>query len=123
MSDVITLTGLRVWGWHGVFEHEKRDGQEFVVDVRMWADLSAAAATDDLSATIDYGHVAGIVAEVVGGRPYDLIEAVAGVLADRIVDRPRVAAAEVTVHKPAAPIPQDFADVSVTITRTARERS
>ena len=120
MADRITLTGLRVRGRHGVYDHEKRDGQDFLVDVVVWADLDSAAYDDDLAATIDYGALAALVAEVVAGPPRDLIEAVAAEIADRIMADHQVHAAEVTVHKPDAPIPLTFADVAVTIRRSAK---
>src|SRR5690606_8456834 len=53
--DRIELRGLRVFGRHGVFEHERRDGQEFVIDLTVWVDFTVAAASDDLAATVDYG--------------------------------------------------------------------
>ena len=120
MADRITLTGLRVFGHHGVFEHEKRDGQEFVVDVTLWLDLSKAAATDDLTETVHYGELASQVAAIVGGPSFDLIETVAGKVADAVMEDPRLHAAEVTIHKPSAPIPLTFDDVSVTIRRSRR---
>lgn len=118
MSDRITLTGLRVRGNHGVFEHERRDGQEFVVDVVVWLDLRKAAASDDLTDTLDYGALADVAAGIVGGEPCDLIETVAGRIADAVLAGARVDAVEVTVHKPSAPIPRTFADVAVTVHRT-----
>lgn len=118
MTDRITLSGLKVRGHHGVFEHEKRDGQDFVVDVVVWIDLDAAAASDDLSDTLDYGELAERAAEIVGGKPCDLIETVATRLADDVMADERVHATEVTIHKPSAPIPLQFADVSVTIRRS-----
>jgi dihydroneopterin aldolase len=120
MADRIALTGLRVRGHHGVFAHEKRDGQDFVVDLTVWADLGAAAYSDDLADTLDYGALAQLAADVVAGPPRDLIEAVAAEIADRILARYPVHAVEVTVHKPSAPIPLDFADVAVTIRRSAK---
>ncbi|WP_024875402.1 dihydroneopterin aldolase [Saccharomonospora piscinae] len=116
-GDRITLTGLRVTGRHGVFDHEKRDGQEFVVDLVVWLDTSAAAASDDLAETVDYGELARVAAGIVAGPPYDLIETVAGRIADEVMRDRRLAATEVTVHKPAAPIPLTFADVAVTVRR------
>ncbi|GGP35847.1 7,8-dihydroneopterin aldolase [Saccharothrix coeruleofusca] len=118
VGDRIELRGLRVRGHHGVFEHEKRDGQDFLVDITAWLDLSRAAATDDLRDTLHYGELAERAAAIVGGRPRDLIEAVAGEVADEVLTDRRVRAVEVTVHKPSAPIPLTFADVSVTIRRT-----
>lgn len=120
MADRITLTGLRVFGHHGVFEQEKRDGQEFVLDITLWLDLSAAATTDDLTKTVNYGELAELAARIVGGPPRELIESVAGEIADAVMGAFAVHAVEVTVHKPSAPIPLSFADVSVTIRRSTR---
>ncbi len=120
MADRITLTGLVLFGHHGVFPHEKRDGQEFVVDITLWLDLSAAVSSDDLMATVDYGELAQIAADIVTGTGRDLIEAVAGEIADTIMRSYPVHAAEVTVHKPSAPIPLTFADVAVTIRRSLK---
>jgi len=117
MSDRITLTGLRVFGYHGVFEHEKRDGQDFLIDVTVWLDLTAAAASDDLTQTVHYGELAERVAAIVAGDPRDLIETVAGDIADEVLTDERVREVEVTVHKPSAPIPLSFQDVAVTVRR------
>jgi dihydroneopterin aldolase len=116
-GDVIALTGLRVRGFHGVFEHERRDGQDFVVDAVLEVSTAAAAASDDLADTVDYGDLAQRLAAVVGGEPVNLLETLVGRLAAECLRDPRVAAATVTVHKPHAPIPLAFADVSVTIRR------
>jgi dihydroneopterin aldolase len=115
--DRITLTGLRVRGFHGVFEHERRDGQDFVVDAVLELDTSAAARTDALADTVDYGALATALAAVVGGEPVDLLETLVARLADACLADARVHAATVTVHKPQAPIPLTFADVAVTIRR------
>lgn len=117
-ADEIRLTGLTVFGRHGVFEHERADGQEFTIDVRLRLDLSDAAATDDVTDTVHYGELAEKIAAVVAGEPVNLIETLAHRIADVALDDVRVRDAEVTVHKPHAPIPLTFADVSVTINRT-----
>jgi len=117
VSDRITLTGLRVFGRHGVFDHEKRDGQEFVVDIVAWLDLGPAAASDDLTKTLHYGELAELAAGIVAGEPYDLIESVAGKIADEVLRDERLTAVEVTVHKPSAPIPLNFDDVAVSVRR------
>jgi dihydroneopterin aldolase len=116
-GDRITLTGLRVRGHHGVFDHERRDGQDFVVDAELELDTAAAARTDDLADTLDYGALAGALAAVVAGEPVNLIETLVARLADTCLADARVRAATVTVHKPNAPIPLTFADVAVTIRR------
>jgi dihydroneopterin aldolase len=117
-GDRIELRGLRVRGHHGVFAHERRDGQDFVVDVTAWLDLRAAAASDDLADTLDYGALARRVAAIVGGEPCDLIETVAGRIADEVLTDARVRAVEVVLHKPQAPIPVEFADVAVVMHRS-----
>ena len=120
MTDRIELRGLKVRGNHGVFDHERRDGQDFVVDVTVWMDLAPAAASDDLADTLDYGALAQRAAAIVGGEPLNLIEAVAGRVAEDVMTDVRVQAVEVVLHKPQAPIPLDFADVAVVARRSRR---
>lgn len=117
MRDRIVLRGLRVRGHHGVLDHERRDGQDFVLDLALEVDLAAAAASDDLVDTVDYGALAEGAAAVVSGPPRRLIEAVAGEVADRVLADDRVAAVEVTLHKPQAPITGPFDDVAVVLRR------
>ena len=117
MNDTITLTGLVAFGYHGVFEHEKRDGQEFTIDVSLDVDTALASASDDIADTVHYGELADKVVRIVTGERYDLIETLADRLANAVLEDPRVIATAVTVHKPHAPIPHAFADVSVTARR------
>ncbi len=116
-ADEIALTGLRVRGQHGVFEHERRDGQDFVIDAVLELSTVAAAASDELADTVDYGALAHRLAAVVSGEPVNLLETLVARLAEECLADSRVAAARVTVHKPQAPIPLAFADVAVTIRR------
>jgi 7,8-dihydroneopterin aldolase/epimerase/oxygenase len=122
MTDRIELRGLTVRGHHGVFEHERRDGQEFVVDVTVWIDLDRAAASDDLTDTLDYGALAARMADIVGGPARNLIETVAAEIADDVMGDERVHAVEVVVHKPQAPVPLALNDVAVTIHRSRLPR-
>ncbi|MBF9317586.1 dihydroneopterin aldolase [Mycobacteroides chelonae] len=122
MTDRIELRGLKVFGYHGVFEHERRDGQEFSVDVTVWLDLDTAAATDQLTDTLDYGELAQRAAAIVSGPPRNLIESVAGAIADDVMTDARVHAVEAAVHKPDAPIPLTFSDVVVVARRSRRSR-
>jgi dihydroneopterin aldolase len=117
MTDRITVTGLRVRGFHGVLPEERRDGQDFVVDAVLRIDTRGAAASDALADTVDYAELATRLAAVVAGEPYDLIETLASRLADVCLSHPLVFEVEVTVHKPSAPIALDVADVSVTVVR------
>lgn len=119
--DEIRLEGLRVFGHHGVFDHERENGQDFVIDLGLSVRAARAAQTDDVVDTVHYGEVADAVAQIVAGDPVNLIETLAERIADRVLTFPGVLAVRVTVHKPQAPIQQQFADVSVTITRTRAE--
>jgi len=116
--DRIALTGLRARGHHGVFEHEQRDGQEFVVDAVLECDLAAAAASDDLADTIDYSTLAGSIISDIVSSPVQLIETLAERIARTCLADPRVRAVEVTVHKPEAPLSVQFGDVAVTVRRS-----
>jgi 7,8-dihydroneopterin aldolase/epimerase/oxygenase len=117
MTDRIVLTGLRARGRHGVYDFERANGQEFVVDVVLELDLRPAARSDDVRDTVDYSELAERLVAIVGGEPVNLIETLAERLAAACLADNRVAAAAVTVHKPQAPIPHDFADVAVTVER------
>jgi dihydroneopterin aldolase len=116
--DEIVLTGLTVFGRHGVYAHEREDGQEFTIDVHLRMSLEQAAASDDVADTVHYGELAERIAAVVAGEPVNLIETLAERIADVALDDPRVHSTTVTVHKPHAPIPLTFADVAVTMHRT-----
>lgn len=117
-GDRIELRGLTVRGNHGVFEHEKRDGQDFLVDITVWFDQRLAAGSDDLADTVDYGALAQGAADIVAGPARDLIETVAADIAENVLADERVQAVEVTLHKPSAPIPLVFADVAVVARRS-----
>ncbi|WP_327143344.1 dihydroneopterin aldolase [Nocardia sp. NBC_01327] len=116
-TDRIELRGLRVFGHHGVFDFEKRDGQEFLVDVTLWTDFSAAVKSDDVADTVHYGELADQVVRIVSGEPRDLIETVVSEIADEVMNDPRIQAVEVVLHKPSAPIPHTFEDVRVVTSR------
>jgi dihydroneopterin aldolase len=116
-EDFLTLTGLRASAFHGVFEHERANGQEFVIDVTVWLDVSAAAAGDDLGATVHYGELAEEVVAAVERDPVDLIETVAERIAVVVLEHRAAERVRVTLHKPSAPIAVAFDDVSITITR------
>ena len=120
MADRIELRGLTVHGRHGVLDHERVNGQDFVVDITVWIDLADAAASDDLADTYDYAALAQLAADIVAGPPRKLIETVGAHIADQVMDDPRAHAVEVVVHKPQAPIPLQFADVAVVVRRSRR---
>lgn len=116
--DRITLTGLTAHAHHGVYDHERRDGQRFVVDLEVELDFRAAAASDDLAATVHYGVLADEVVAAIERDPVDLIETLAERIANVALAHQPVQRVTVTVHKPEAPITVPFTDVSVTIVRS-----
>lgn len=116
--DEISLTGLRVRGFHGVYPDERRDGQDFVVDAVLALDTRLAAGSDDVADTVHYGQLAQALAAVVSGDPVDLLETLAQRLADVCLADARVLSVRLTVHKPQAPIPLTFSDVAVCISRS-----
>lgn len=118
MTDRIAVLGLTGRGRHGVYDHEREAGQRFVVDLYLYLDTRPAARSDDLSATVDYGTLSGKVIELITGEPVQLIETLAARVAELCLTEPAVEAVEVTVHKPQAPVPVRFEDVSVTIKRS-----
>ena len=117
LSDRLAVRGLAVHGHHGVFDFERRDGQEFVIDLVLGMDTSAAAKSDDLQETVDYGTLVEEVRTAVANDPVDLIETLAQRIADVCLRHARVESVEVTVHKPHAPIQATFEDVALTINR------
>jgi dihydroneopterin aldolase len=119
-QDRISLLGLRAFGRHGVLDHERVNGQEFVIDAVLMVDTRPAAAADDLALTADYGALADRLAGIVTGPPVALIETLAGRLAAACLDERVVQEVEITVHKPHAPVAQHVADISVTIRRSRK---
>lgn len=115
--DRVALHGLRARGRHGWFDNERRRGQLFVVDVVLWLDAGPAAASDDLADTVDYGALGAAVVALVEGEPVRLLETLAVRIAELVLGDARVAQVAVTVHKPEAPMPVHFDDVSVTVVR------
>jgi len=119
-GDRIEIRDLRVLGVHGVLPEERERAQPLSVDLVAWVDMAAAQQSDDLADTVDYGALAQLAADVVGQRSFQLLEALAGRLADALlVVDPRLTAVAVTVRKLRPPLPLDVASTGV---RVYRER-
>ena len=117
MSDQIKISGIKGFGFHGVLDFEKKDGQDFLVDLVINLDLKNL--NDALENTVDYGEVATLVKSEIENNPVYLIETLAERIAEKILNTYRkVNSVEVTVHKPRAPLPVDFSDLSVTIKKS-----
>ena len=115
--DRINIRGIRGTGYHGVLPEERRDGQEFVIDVELRLDLRRAGSTDLLAATVDYSEIASATVALVEGEPCDLIETLAHRVASAALRHRLVDEVSVTVHKPSAPVGVPVSDVSVTVVR------
>ena len=119
MSDQILLTGIRAFGYHGLFDFETEEGQNFLVDLAISIDLSKASVSDSISDTVDYGAIAEIVVEEIEGDRVILIEKLAGKIGDRVLALDtKIMKVEITVHKPQAPVKAELSDIAVKITRS-----
>lgn len=114
--DKITVKGIEFFAHHGVLESEKKEGQNFSIDCEFSIDTSLC--NDDLTKTVNYADVACEIVEFSTKNRYDLLETLADNLAkDIFMKFPSINSLTLTVHKPNAPIPTKFQDVSLTVTR------
>lgn len=120
--DQIEICGLEVFAHHGVYDHERRDGQRFVIDVTIDADTHIAARTDDVSDTLDYGTLITEIAQIVRGTQFSLLEALAAHVADALLERRTVSAAAVRIHKPDVALDETVSHIAVTVRRSRPTR-
>ena len=119
MSDQILLTGIYGFGYHGLFETERKNGQDFFVDVILNINLQAASLSDSIDETVNYAEITDLVVSEITTNPVSLIEKLAGRIAERILSSySKVNFVSVTVHKPQAPVSASLKDIVVQITRT-----
>jgi dihydroneopterin aldolase len=114
---VIQLRGLRVLGTHGVLAEEQARAQPFEVDLDLDVDLTAAAASDDLADTVDYGALAEAVERIVSTERHQLLERLAGRICDVALTDDRVAAVTVTIRKLRPPVPVHLDSAGVRLTK------
>lgn len=119
MKDHVKISGITGKGNHGVFAFEREAGQRFSVDVTLFFSFDKASTSDELSHTVDYGQVAEVTHKILHGDPVQLIEALAVKIAQEVLALGGIDEIEVTVHKPEAPIPVPFDDVTATVRRSA----
>jgi dihydroneopterin aldolase len=120
MNQIIRLVGVEAIGFHGVLDSEREQGQTFIVDCELEVDTSKAVVTDDIHDAVDYAEVAKLINTQIQSEPVNLIEVLANRIAGEIVEKfQTVRAVEITVHKPQAPIPVPFKNVSTTVVRTS----
>jgi 7,8-dihydroneopterin aldolase/epimerase/oxygenase len=119
MSDQIVLTGIHGFGYHGLFEQERKSGQDFFVDLTLVVDLRAASMSDAIADTVNYAEITDLVVEEITTNPVNLIEKLAGRIADRVLtEHVKINSVIVTVHKPQAPVAAQLKDIAVVVTRS-----
>ena len=118
--DCITLTGLKFTACHGCLDFERFQSQPFIVDTQLYLNLQPAGQSDDLTKTVNYAAVYDTIKSIINGTPQNLIETLAEQVADQLLKDYPLKKITVTIHKPQAPLPGPFADVSVTITRSGQ---
>lgn len=115
--DAISFERLRVRAHHGVHDHEREHGQDFFIDATVWTDTRRAATSDDIDDTVHYGQLMQAIHASAESEPVDLLETLAERLARVALSFRGAEAVRITIHKPEAPVPLDFGDVSVSILR------
>jgi dihydroneopterin aldolase len=118
MSVSIELRGLELHAHHGVLEEERRTGQRFVVDLELvYPGDPEVTASDRIEDAVDYREVVAIVREVSDAHAYRLLEAFAGTLADRLLERFPLERARVRVRKPDVRLALEVEHAAVVVER------
>jgi dihydroneopterin aldolase len=118
MNDQIVLSGIHGFGYHGLFEQERKDGQDFFVDLTLSVDLKVASQSDAIEDTVNYAEITELVVEEITANPVNLIEKLAARIAERVLNQHiKVLSVTVTVHKPQAPVAAQLKDIAVVVTR------
>lgn len=109
---------MQFYGFHGLLPEENKLGQRFNVDVALFVNLKKAGVTDDMHDSVHYGQAYDLVKEIVEGEAKNLIEAVADIIAEKLLDSfDLLEAVQVKVIKPDPPIPGHYHSVAVEIYR------
>jgi dihydroneopterin aldolase len=117
MKDIIRMTGMSFYGYHGVSAAERETGRMFEVDCELEVDLAEAGKSDQLTDTVDYAHVYETIRETVEGKAFSLLERLAGELAARVLDRFGVYSVTLRVRKLNPPVRGGVKHIEVELTR------
>lgn len=117
-KDKILMSGMSFYGYHGVLDAEKELGQKFFVDATLYLDFQEAGKTDDLNLSVSYADVYAVIKKVVEEERYDLLEALAENIANRVLDAfNKIDSIKVKIKKPEAPVAGIFDYFGVEIKR------
>lgn len=118
-EDYISIQNLRVFGYHGVLEEEKRNGQEFLVSARLYYDMAFACESDSLPDALDYADCCFFIRDEFREKRFDLIEAAADDLCRELLLRygPLLRRVDLELGKPHAPVGLPFTGLSVNLSR------
>ncbi len=117
-TDLVEIRGLKLKGRHGVTDEERGAEQPFVINLAARIDARPAAILDDLSSTLDYEEAVQIVAKIVTGESFQLLETLADRIARALLTNPRVLDVWVRVAKTDAPLSEDVEEVAVEVSRS-----
>lgn len=118
MTDRVELAGMRFFAYHGLLPEERKEGQEFLVDVELEADLLEAARRDNIELTVDYRRAYTMVQSVMEGEPQHLLETLAETIASHLLTLDRVTAVTIRIRKPQVKMPGPLEFSGVAIRRT-----
>ena len=118
MSDFIEIEGISGFGYHGLFDHERRNGQSFSADVKLELKGKKASKSDEISDAVDYSEVIKLVHQIIIGEPVNLIEHLAENIANALLEEFSVTSVEVVLHKANAPVGLPVRDIAVRIKRS-----
>ncbi|MBP2653136.1 MAG: dihydroneopterin aldolase [Firmicutes bacterium] len=119
VSDNILLQNMMFYGYHGVYEYEREQGQRFYVDVELSLNFGKAVTSDDLEDTLDYVSVYQQVKSIMETRRFKLLEALAENIAQTLLSG-NVVQVTVRVRKPAVPLPGQLDFIQIEVTRSKK---
>jgi len=121
MCDKISLTNMMFYGFHGVYEYEREQGQKFYLDVDIFTDLQQAGISDQVTDTIDYTVIYAQIKKIVETQRFKLLEALGAHIGDSIIAiAPNVDSVTVRIRKPAVPLSGSIDYIQVQITRSVK---
>ena len=111
--DCIRIKNLKVKARHGVYEFERKKDGTFELDIELYLSLEKSGQSDKLEHTIDYDNIVSIVINVFTEKNYNLLEAAAESVCEKLLYALKVAKVILRVRKPHAPINAEFDTIEV----------